>query len=282
MSFAAFARDIKLAHTLFALPFALATAWIIARDQPVPWTDWAWILVAMVGARSSAMGFNRIVDRHIDAANPRTRDREVASGRLPVAQAWAFTVGSALLMVGAAAMLDRLALLLTPVLIVVLWGYSLAKRFTALCHVWLGVALGLAPVAVWIALTGTLALPAVLLGIAIALWVGGFDVLYSLQDREFDTGHALRSIPVALGERGAIWTSRAMHLVAAALLGSLPLTTPLAWPYTAGWAVIASVLVWEHSLVGPGRLGRLNQAFFAANGYIAVLFLGSVVAGTLV
>jgi len=281
MSLAAFARDIKLAHTVFALPFALATAWIVARGQAVPWTDWAWILVAMVGARSSAMGFNRIADRRIDALNPRTRDREVASGRLPVGQAWAFTLGSAALLVLAAAMLDTLALALTPGLIAGLWGYSLAKRFTALCHLWLGVALGLAPVAVWVSLTGTFAWMPVLLGLAVALWVGGFDVVYSLQDREFDAAHALRSIPVAVGERGAIWTSRAMHAVSALLLGALPLFTPLAWPYLVGWALIAAVLVWEHSLVAPGRQERLNQAFFAANGYIAVLFLGAVVAGTL-
>lgn len=277
----AFARDIKLAHSVFALPFALAAAWLVSRQQEVGLAQWGWIVVAMVGARSSAMGFNRIVDRAIDARNPRTANREIPGGRLPVGAAWALTLGFTALFALAAGMLNPLCLALSPVALIVLWGYSLTKRFTAWCHVVLGLALGLAPVAVWIGLTGGVAAPALLLGGAVLTWVAGFDVLYSLQDRDFDRGQGLRSVPVALGERGALVVSALLHVLTvglmAALPASMPADVPLSWPYLVGVAVIAAVLSWEHWIVRPGDLSRLDQAFFALNGWISLGFLAAVV-----
>lgn len=277
----AFARDIKLAHTVFALPFALAAAWLVSREQAVAWHQWLWILVAMVGARSSAMGFNRIVDRRIDQANPRTTQRELAAGNMTMAWAWGLVLGSAGLLAFAAWMLHPLAFRLVPAVLVVLWGYSLTKRFTALCHLWLGFALGLSPSCVWIALTGELAAAPVLMGVAILAWVGGFDILYALQDREYDERVGLNSIPVRLGEVGALRLSSALHGAALMALLALPLAVPLAWPYLLAVAAIAGILAWEQSIVKPGDLSRMNAAFFQANAVVSVVFFVGVLAGTL-
>jgi 4-hydroxybenzoate polyprenyltransferase len=278
---AAFSRAIKLSHTVFALPFALAAAWLVWQQQPVPWHQWVWIVLAMVGARSSAMGFNRLVDRRIDAANPRTAERELPSGRLGLGWAWGLTLGSAGVLVFAAAMLHPLALKLSPAVIGVLWGYSLTKRFTALCHVWLGMSLGLAPICVWVALTGTVAAAPMLMAGAITTWVAGFDILYSMQDRGYDEQVGLRSIPAALGERGALVVSAALHLGTVVFLAALPLVAPLGWPYWPGVVVIAGILVWEHTLVRPGDLSRMGKAFFVANSYVSVVFLSAVILATL-
>ena len=278
---AAFARAIKLSHTIFALPFAIAAAWLVWQEQAIAWHAWIWIVVAMVGARSSAMGFNRLVDARIDAKNPRTQDRELPSGRLTPAWGWALTLGSAGLLVLAAGMLDPLALKLSPVVIGVLWGYSLTKRFTALCHLWLGMALGLAPICVWIALTGGIALPPLLMAGAITTWVGGFDILYSLQDRGYDADVGLHSIPAALGERGALVVSGLLHVGTLGFLAALPLTATLGWPYWVGVAIIAGILGWEHTLVKPGDLSKMGKAFFQANSYVSIVFLAAVVGATL-
>jgi len=273
---AAFARDIKLSHSIFALPFALAAAWIISRGQPVPWTDWAAIVVAMVGARSSAMGINRIADRHIDKANPRTVGRELAAGRMALPWAWALTLGSGALFCAAAAALSPLALALSPVVLLFLWGYSFTKRFTALCHVYLGVALGLSPVCVWIALTGAVAAPALLLSGVIASWVAGFDMLYALQDRDYDRGVGLHSVPAAIGERATLVVSGLLHLLTVGLLVALPALIPLGPAYWLGVAAIAGLLGWEHAIVRPGDLSRMNAAFFTANSWVSVIFFGAV------
>jgi len=278
---AAFARAIKLSHTVFALPFAIAAAWLVWQQQDIAWHAWIWIVVAMVGARSSAMGFNRLVDARIDARNPRTQDRELPSGRLTPAWGWALTLGSAGLLVLAAGMLDPLALKLSPVVIGVLWGYSLTKRFTALCHLWLGMALGLAPVCVWVALTGGVSMAPVLMAGAITTWVGGFDILYSLQDRGYDADVGLHSIPAALGERGALLVSGLLHVATLGFLATLPSTADLAWPYWIGVVIIAGILGWEHTLVKPGDLSKMGKAFFQANSYVSIVFLLAVVAATI-
>lgn len=278
----AFAKDIKLSHTIFALPFALAAAWIVHQATPVGLISWFWILVAMVGARSSAMGFNRIVDRRIDAANPRTDGRQLASGALDLRWAVGLTLGSAALLVLAAWMLSPEALLASPFVLMVLWGYSLTKRFTALCHIWLGFALGLSPACVWLALTGTITATPVVMGVAILAWVGGFDTLYALQDREYDQEVGLNSIPARLGEVGALRVSGALHGVAVAALLALPLTTPLGWPYFVAVAVVAGILAWEQSLVKPGDLSKMNAAFFQANAWVSVVMAVGIVVATLV
>lgn len=273
---AAFARDIKLSHSIFALPFALAAAWIISRGQPVPAADWAAIVVAMVGARSSAMGINRIADRHIDKANPRTVGRELAAGRLSLAWAWALTLGSGALFCAAAGALSPLAFGLSPAVLLFLWGYSFTKRFTALCHVYLGVALGLSPICVWIALTGGVAAPALLLSGVIASWVAGFDMLYALQDRDYDRGVGLHSVPAAIGEKATLVVSGLLHLLTIGLLTALPAVVPLGGAYWLGVVAIGGLLGWEHAIVRPGDLSRMNAAFFTANSWVSVIFLGAV------
>jgi len=271
-----YSRMIKLSHSIFALPFALAAGVLASRQVDTTWTQWALIVACMVFARSSAMGFNRIVDRDIDADNPRTAAREIPSGQISVGAAWAFTLGSAVLFVLCAVALGPATGWLSPVALGVVWGYSFAKRFTALVHLVLGVALGLAPVAVWIALTGTVGLPAVLLGLAVATWVAGFDVIYSCQDADFDRDTGLHSIPSALGVAGALWVSAGLHGVTALCLVALPFVVPLSAWYGVGVAAVLGVLAYEHWIVRPDDLSRVNKAFFDLNGYISVLFFATV------
>lgn len=274
-----YSRMIRLSHTVFSVPFALAAGLLAAREAPVTWSGAAAIGVCLVAARSTAMGFNRIVDRDIDARNPRTATREIPSGQIGLGAAWAFTLGSAALFVAASAFLGRATLLLSPIALAVVWGYSLTKRFTSLCHVVLGVALALAPTGVWIAVTqGWSAVPA-LLSVAVGTWVAGFDILYSCQDADFDRSAGLHSVPAALGIRGALWVSGGLHAVTAAALLALPALTPLGWPYVVGWLAIVGVLAYEHWLVRPDDLSRIDRAFFDLNGYVSLLFLAFVAAG---
>jgi 4-hydroxybenzoate polyprenyltransferase len=277
----AFGRMIKFSHSIFAMPFALAAGILAARQTPTHPLQWALIVGCMVTARSAAMGFNRIVDRELDARNPRTAARELPTGAVSLRSAVAFTGLSAALFVVLSAWLHPLCGWLSPVALLVVCGYSYAKRFTALVHLWLGVALGLAPVAVWIAITGTVAPGALLLAGAVCSWVAGFDILYSLQDEDYDRQAGLRSIPARLGQRGAMLVSRLLHVATVAALGALPYVVPLAWPYWVGVLAIAGVLGWEHSLVKPGDLSRIDKAFFDLNGYVSLLFLAAVVAATL-
>jgi 4-hydroxybenzoate polyprenyltransferase len=274
-----YGRMIKLSHSIFAMPFALAAAVLAASVQPPTVAQILLIVGCMVAARSSAMGFNRVVDRDIDARNPRTAGREIPSGQISVRAAWAFTVGSAVVFVGLAALLGWLTLALAPVALVVIWGYSLTKRFTALCHLVLGVALGLAPSAVWIAITGGYAWAPFVLSLAVLTWVAGFDILYSLQDADFDRASGLASVPARLGIRGALWVSGALHIATAALLAALPAVAPLGWPYWIGWAAITGVLAYEHAIVTPTDLSRIDKAFFDLNGYVGLLFLVFVLLG---
>lgn len=275
-----YSRMIKLSHTIFAMPFALAAAVLAARQVDWSWTQIALILVCMVSARSSAMGFNRVVDRDIDARNPRTATREIPAGQISVAAAWGFTLGSAALFVAASAALGRSTLLLSPVAIAVVWGYSLTKRFTALCHAVLGLSLALAPTGVWIALTDGYGVVPLLLSLAVGTWVAGFDILYSCQDEAFDREHGLNSVPTALGLRNAMILSAALHVGTLGVLGALPFVVPLGWPYAIGWVVIGAVLAYEHWIVRPDDLSRIDKAFFDLNGYVSLLFFGFVAWGS--
>lgn len=268
-----YSRMIKLSHSLFAMPFALAAALLAAREVEVTALQVLWIVLCMVTARSSAMGFNRIVDRDIDAENPRTATREIPSGQIGLGAAWGFTLGSAALFVLFSAFLGQHTLLLSPVALAVIWGYSLTKRFTALCHVWLGLSLALAPTAVWIALTGGWGAVPALLSVAVASWVAGFDILYSAQDVDFDRSRGLRSIPAALGLRGALIVSAGLHVGTMGALAALPMVTPLGVVYWVGWLLIGGVLAYEHAIVSPTDLSRIDKAFFDLNGYVSLLFL---------
>jgi len=267
---------VVFAHTVFALPFALLSAVLAAGGVPSLRTL-GWILAAMVGARSAAMSFNRIVDRHIDARNPRTARREIPAGVVSPAAAAIFCAGSAALFVVAAAQLNRLCLWLSPVALAVVLGYSYAKRVTAAAHLVLGLSLAIAPVGAWVAVTGAFALPPVLLGLAVLFWVAGFDVIYSLQDLDFDRREGLRSIPARFGAARALQIARLFHGATLVLLYAVFLSVHGGWLFGAAVVVAGGFLVRQHRLVSPTDLSRVDAAFFTANGWlsVAVLVLGA-------
>jgi 4-hydroxybenzoate polyprenyltransferase len=271
---------IKFSHTLFALPFALYSAFLAAGGWPAPATLGK-ILLAMVGARSAAMAHNRLADRRIDAANPRTASRALPSGALPVGVARAFLVASIVLFVAAAASLNRLAFLLSPVALVLLLLYSYTKRFTALSHLVLGLCLALAPVGAWIAVRGSVEWLPILLGFAVLFWTAGFDVIYSLQDEEFDRRAGLRSIPARLGAARALVVSALLHVAMVVLLAAVWRLSGGGAIFLSGIAATLAALVYQHTIVRPGDLSRVNAAFFTANGFVSVTLCASGVAQVL-
>lgn len=263
---------IKFEHTLFALPFALMGMMLAADGWPA-WRTVGWIVVAMVGARSAAMGFNRLADRRIDAVNPRTASRALPAGLVSPGFVALFVVASCLLLVFAAWRLNPLCLALSPLALAVLLGYSYTKRFTALSHLVLGLALAGAPIGAWIAVRGDVTSTPLVLAGAVLLWVAGFDVLYALQDTAFDRDRGLHSIPARLGELPALVLSAVMHAGTLALLAWLPRVYPagLGGLYWSGWAACLALTAWQHSIVRPSDLSRLNAAFFTANGALSVV-----------
>ena len=268
---------IKWEHSIFALPFALTAVLLAAQGHP-SWPTLAWIVAAMIAARSAAMAFNRWADADLDAANPRTRSRAIPAGQLSRGFVLGFTFLAALIFVLVAAQLNRLTLYLSPLVLVVLLGYSYMKRFTRWSHLVLGLALGLAPSAAWIAVRGSLDPRILVLTAAVTLWVGGFDVLYACQDFDHDRVAGLYSLPQSVGIPAAFWAARLMHLAMLALLVWFGLLFHF---HLAGWLGIGAVgllLTYEHSLVSPRDLGRLNAAFFTMNGVIATVFLAFVAA----
>ena len=268
---------IKWEHSIFALPFALTAALLAAGGLPHWRTLW-WILFAMVSARSSAMAFNRWADAELDAANPRTRSRAIPAGHLSRQFVLGFTILTAVAFVLAAFELNTLTLWFSPVALLVLLGYSYMKRFTRYSHLVLGFALGIAPAAAWIAVRGALDARILVLTGAVTLWVAGFDVLYACQDVDHDRSAGLYSLPQSVGVRGAFWIARLMHL---AMLGLLLWFGLLFHFRAAGWVgvgVVALLLGYEHAIVAPGDLRRLNAAFFTMNGVIAMVFLCFVAA----
>ena len=268
---------IKWEHSIFALPFAL-TAVLLASHGAPAWRTLGWILIAMVTARSSAMAFNRWADADLDAANPRTRTRAIPAGLLSREFVLGFSVLMGLGFVIAAAELNRLTLYLAPIVLVVLLGYSYMKRITRWSHLVLGLALGLAPPAAWIAVRGSLDPRIVVLTFAVTLWVGGFDVLYACQDFEHDRGAGLHSIPQALGVTAAFRVARFMHLTMLCLLVWFGALFHFGF---AGWTGVAAaglLLVYEHAIVSPQDMRRMNAAFFTMNGVIAMVFLAFVAA----
>jgi 4-hydroxybenzoate polyprenyltransferase len=264
-----FLEAIKFEHTIFALPFALLSLLYAAEGVPSARVV-GWILVAMVSARTAAMAFNRIADRDIDALNPRTRTRALPTGLLTTQQMSVAMLVSILLFLYAAWQLNWVCFALAPVALIVILGYSYSKRFTPLSHYWLGLSLGIAPSAVWIAVRGTLEPAPVWLTLGVALWVAGFDILYSLQDEAFDRAHGLHSLPQTLGGARAISISRISHAlcIGAFLMGGVALGAGT-WYYI-GVAFAALMLAYEQSLVKPHDLSRLNVAFFTLNGYVSI------------
>ena len=270
---ATFGRMVKFSHTIFALPFALASAAIAARGHGITGAQVVAILVAMAGARTAAMGFNRITDRAIDAKNPRTAGREIPTGKVSLAAAAILTAISAAVFVGAAASLGRLCLVLSPVVLVLVLGYSFTKRFTCLCHLFLGLAIGVAPAGAWIAVRGELSAPAVWLMIAVATWIGGFDVLYALADREFDRKTGIYSIPARFGIPASLGISAFLHTGTVWALIAAGRAAALGTIYFLGVAVVIAIFIYEHVIVRPSDLSRLNLAFFNLNGYVSVAYL---------
>ena len=286
---ATYASFVKLPHTVFALPFALVGVVIASYERSVTWAMLGWVVLAFTAARFAAMGFNRIVDREYDAHNPRTRMRELPRGAMTVREAWLSVGVATVVFVLAAGRLNRLCLWLSPIALAWVFFYSFTKRFTRFAHLALGVGMSIAPVGGYLAVTGRWSEPWWLLCVlaaAVVTWGAGFDVLYALPDIAFDRAHGLYSIPAALGERGAIAVSRGLHamtLLALALVGvgayeGDALATVLYW---CGVLVVAVLLLYEHSLVKPGDLSKLDAAFFTMNGIISMLLFGFVLAGRL-
>ena len=265
---------IKFEHSIFALPFALTGAMLAVRGWP-SWRQVFWLIVAMVGARSAAMAFNRIADAKLDALNPRTQMRALPKGELSVRFTAAFTIVSCALLVLAAWELNPLAFKLSPVALGLLLGYSYTKRFTLLSHFVLGFCLGVSPIAAWIALRGDLSVGVLLLGAAVTLWVAGFDIIYACQDVEFDHRIGLHSVPKKFGIAAALYTSTALHVGMLALLGAVAWMEGLGWIAVAGLVIVAALLAYEHAIVKPSDLSRVNAAFFTINGYISLLFFAS-------
>jgi 4-hydroxybenzoate polyprenyltransferase len=289
---------VRFSHTIFALPFAVMAALVAIRHGgDAQWSlsaplgllrPAAGILICMVAARTAAMAFNRLVDRAIDAANPRTASRHLPRGAVGTGEVLLLVVGSAAVFVAATLLFlpNWLPLVLSVPVLAWLLAYSYAKRFTMLAHVWLGAALGLAPVAAWIALRGQTVLadpvdllPAALLGLAVTAWVAGFDTIYACQDAAFDAAHGLQSIPARLGVPRALTLAKGLHALTLVLLACLPAVVPeLGSIYWIALAAIAALLVWEHALVRPADLSRVNDAFFTANAVIGVVLLAAIAA----
>ena len=265
---------VRFSHSVFALPFALTGALLAWREHPFSWTRVGWIVVCMVAARSAAMGFNRVVDARFDALNPRTAMRELPRGVMSRWEATLFVLVSSLVFVYGASRLSTLCLALSPVALVIVFWYSLAKRVTTYTQLFLGLAMAVAPVGGWIAAGGRGGSEPWLLGLAIGLWVGGFDILYACQDVDFDRGHGLRSIPVRFGVARAILLSRLMHVATVVMMGALWSVASLPLLYLGGVAVVAVLLAYEQSLVSADDLSQVKKAF-DLNGYVGIVYFAA-------
>lgn len=278
-TWAAYGRLVAFRHSIFALPFALQGAWLAERGVPSARAAW-WIVVCAVSARTAAMGFNRLIDAQIDARNPRTRGREIPSGVLSRAQVAALISISSAVFVAASFALNTLCGTLSPLVLAVLFFYSVTKRFTWLAHAFLGLSLGLAPLGAWLAVRGDFAgdlLIPISLAFAVLTWVAGFDLIYACQDAEFDSRSGLHSIPARFGVAAALKIARMLHVVTVALLVFTWHRAELSWIYAVAIAVAAALLVYEHRLVAPDDLSRVDMAFFTLNGWVGVgLFAGLV------
>jgi 4-hydroxybenzoate polyprenyltransferase len=265
--------NIKWEHTIFALPFAYLGAVLAAGGLP-RLDALVWITLAMVGARTAAMSFNRAIDARIDAANPRTAMRPIPAGRLSVRMTLIMAIAALALLVFAAAQLNPLCLLLSPIAVLALALYSYTKRFTWLCHIALGLTDAIAPAGGWLGISPTFTLPMILLAGAVAVWIAGFDIIYACQDVEFDRAHGLHSVPARFGIPAALYTSTALHILMVALLIALGWSLSLGWIYYLGVAAAAGLLVVEHRIITPKDMSRIDVAFFNVNSYIAgVLFI---------
>ena len=277
-----YGRLVRFSHTIFALPFALASVALAWPTHPVRWDSLLWILLAMVGARSAAMAFNRLVDQKFDALNPRTQGWELPRGTVKFWEAVLLTVVSSFIFVFAAYQLNQICFILSPVALAVIFFYSLTKRFTWTSHLFLGLALALAPLGAWLAVSGSpidldeLKIP-LFLGAAVLFWLAGFDVIYSLQDLDFDREQGLKSIPVRYGVAGALRLSSGFHLCTAIFLALVGLASVAGIIYWLGYAAITAVLFWERRIVTPNDLSRIKRAFFDFNAYVSLGYLLTII-----
>lgn len=266
---------IKFEHTLFALPFAFLGAVLAANGLPTWWQIF-WITLAMIGARSAAMTFNRIIDRKFDAENPRTANRELPSGKLSLNFAIAFLIGSIILFELAAYQLNWLTFMLSPIALLSILGYSYAKRFTGFAHLILGWALAISPTAAWIAVRGAIDdIVPLLLSLLVMMWTAGFDVMYACQDYAYDKKAGLHSIPARFGIARSLWIARLFHFQAFAVLLLFYLVTDLGWLAFAGVCAVGILLIYQHTLVKPNDLSRMNAAFFTTNAFVSVILLAT-------
>ena len=282
-----YGRLVRFSHTIFALPFALSSVALAWPRHPATARGLFWILVAMVGARTAAMGFNRLADRKFDALNPRTKEWELPRGRVTVWEAVALTIAAALLFVLSAYQLNWICFVLSPVALMIIFSYSLTKRFTWASHLVLGLALAVAPMGAWLAVADTpidmreLAVP-LYLGLAVIFWLAGFDIIYALQDREFDRAQGLFSVPVRFGVARSLQISTLCHLCTIGFLAMVGLSAHMRTIYWIGWMAVIGVLAWEHRIVSPNDLSRINRAFFDLNAYVSIAFFCATVADLIV
>ena len=273
-----YGRLVRFSHTVFALPFALASIALAWPSHPVTPHSFLWILIAMVGARSAAMAFNRLVDHKFDALNPRTQQWELPQGTVKVWEAVILTITSSGVFVYAASQLNFLCFVLSPLALAIVFFYSLTKRFTWASHLFLGLALSLAPMGAWLAVSGSpidlpeLATP-FFLGLAVLFWLAGFDIIYSLQDHEFDRQQGLYSIPVRFGIERALQLSSFFHFCTLLFLALVGVTAGMGLIYWLGWLIVSAILFWEHRIVRPSDLSRINRAFFDFNAYVSIGYL---------
>ena len=272
-----YAALVRFSHTVFALPFALASVALAWPKHPVTPRSFLWVVVAMVGARTAAMGFNRLVDKRFDTLNPRTQSWELPQGRVRVSEAVALTTIAAFVFIFAAYQLNWICFVLSPVALAIVFFYSLTKRFTWASHIFLGLALAIAPIGAWLAVAqmpinlAELFVP-FYLSLAVVFWLAGFDIIYSLQDREFDRTHGLYSIPVRFGVAAALRLSTLFHLCTIAFLALVGLSAAMGLIYWLGFLAVALVLFWEHRIVTPDDLSRINRAFFDLNAYVSICY----------
>ena len=278
MNIRAFFRLVMIQHTLFALPLALTGAILAARGLP-DWSTLVLVALAFTAARSAAMAFNRVVDRRWDALNPRTAQREIPTGKITALQTGLLTIISSVSFVIVAFALNDLCGWLSPVVLVILLGYSYTKRFTTLCHYFLGTALGLAPISGWLAVTGEFSWPPILLGLGVVFWTAGFDTIYACQDIAFDRENNLFSLPAKFGIKTALRLSSLSHITAFVLFLSVGLAANLAWPYFGLCCLTGLLLLWEHRLVSPEDMSKLDLAFFKANSLVSASLLLAVSIG---
>lgn len=265
---------VTFSHTIFAMPFAFIGFFLAINttNGEFSWLKLLLMVVCMVFARNAAMAFNRYLDRDIDAKNPRTKVRDIPAGRISAKNALVFTVANCLLFIAATYFINRLCFMLSPVALLVILGYSVTKRFTALCHLVLGLGLSLAPIGAYLVVTGEFALLPILFSLAVLCWVSGFDIIYALQDEDFDREEKLHSIPSYLGKKNALLVSNILHVFAALFVIAPLFFTPLSWPYYVGLVVFIGMLIYQHQLVKPNDLSKVNFAFMTTNGIASVAF----------